>query len=129
MRDYSKKTRRLIRELAAEAYERQLRATLAALDESFTAWRNGVIGSGELSHRIHQHETGPSRELYKQYNYGDADMNVAYAVASGILTRDDVPQEVLEAIEDQIAFFTQMKERGELKEPQAVAAKYEGVSL
>jgi hypothetical protein len=55
-----------------EAYERELHRELTKLDQSFAEWRNGTISSGELSHRIHQYETGPSRELFKHYNRGSA---------------------------------------------------------
>lgn len=50
------------------------------LEQSFSAWRNGTISNGELSYRLHQYETGPSRELYKRYHDTPADMAVAYAI-------------------------------------------------
>src|SRR5512136_99908 len=68
MNNYSKNIKRLLREYMTEAYERELHRELTKLDQSFAQWRAGAISSGELSHRIHQYETGPSRELYKQYN-------------------------------------------------------------
>jgi hypothetical protein len=58
----------------------------------------GKISSGELSYRVHQYETGPSRELYKRYNGDLPDMMVAYAIAAGILPEAEVPAELLEAI-------------------------------
>jgi len=75
MRQYSKRIKRLIRDFMTEAYERELRRELVKLDQSMTEWREGKISNGEMSHRIHQYETGPSRELYKQYNDAAADMN------------------------------------------------------
>jgi len=56
MRDYPKRIKRLLREYSAEAYERELHRELTKLDRSFAEWRNGDIGSGELSHRIHLQE-------------------------------------------------------------------------
>lgn len=117
MRNYSKKIKRLIRENATEAYERELNRELSVVDESFAEWRSGQISSGELSHRLHKYETGPSRELFKQYNYGDADMNVACAIVAGILENDEVPSELLEALEHLIGFSLGLKERHELKMP------------
>ena len=70
MRDYPKKIKRLLREYAIEAHEPELHRELKKLDQSFVEWRNGTIDSGELSYRVHQYEVGPSKELYKQYNYG-----------------------------------------------------------
>ncbi len=59
MTDYSKHVKRLLRELAAEAYEKELSRELAKLEKSFDDWREGRINSGELSDRIHQYEGVP----------------------------------------------------------------------
>ena len=69
-----------------------------------------------MSYRIHQDETGPSREIYKRYNYGSADMSVAYAIVVGILDEEDVPVDLREAISGPIDLFRAMQERGELRE-------------
>ena len=70
-----------------------------------------------VSYRIHQYERGPSRELYKKYNYGEDDMNVAYAIVTGLLDRKDIPVELLDEIEGALSIFQAMKERNELKRP------------
>ena len=116
MRNYSGKIKRLLREYMIEAYERELHRELSNLDESFAEWRNGAISSGELSHRIHQYEIGPSRELYKQYNYGSDDNSVAYAIVVGILDVDEVPAELFEALSGPISMFRSMHQRGKLRE-------------
>lgn len=105
MRDYPKHVKKALREWAAEAYERELHRELALLDGSFDEWRGGKIGSGVLSARIHAYEMGPSRELYKRYNWGFPDANVAFALTEGILTHEEVPAEVFEAIEDLLSFY------------------------
>lgn len=117
MNDYPKSIKRLLREYAAKAYEKELSRELAQLDDSFVEWRDGKINSGELSYRIHQYETGVSRELFKKYNEGKNDFNVAYAVVTGILDRKDVPGELLEAIDKHLRFYESMKDDGELKLP------------
>lgn len=116
MTNYSKRIKRLLREWMTEAYERELHRELTKLDQSFAEWRNGTISSGELSHRIHQYETGPSRELFKHYNHGPRDMTVAYAIIVGILDQDKVPAELFEAISGPISFYRSLQERGELRE-------------
>lgn len=116
MRDYPKKIKRLLREAVTEAYERELHRALMKLDASFEEWRRGEIGSGELSYRVHQYDRGPSRELYQKYNQGWDDMNVAYAIVVGILTEDEVPEEVLATIEGSLEMFRGMQARGELRE-------------
>jgi len=117
MREYPKKVKKLIREFAAEAHERELRRELAKLDRRFAEWRDGRLGSGELSDEIHQYETGASRELFKRYNGDLPDMMVAYAITAGILQRREVPAELLEALAGPLEYFEGMRERGELKAP------------
>jgi hypothetical protein len=114
---YPKRIKRLLRELSAEAHDRELHRELTKLDASFSEWRSGAICSGELDHRIHIYKTGPARRLFKQYNYGMPDMNVAYAVVAGILNEDQVPAELLEAISRPLDFYKSLAERGELAEP------------
>lgn len=105
VRDYPKHVKKALREWSAEAHERELHRELALLDRSFDQWRSGKIGSGELSARIHAYEMGPSRELYKRYNSGLPDVNVASALAEGILTREEMPADVVEAIENLLNFY------------------------
>ena len=118
MNDYPKSIKRLLREFAAEAYEKELSRELARLDKSFSEWRDGNINSGELSHRIHQYEIGASRELFNKYNEGENDFNVAYAIVTGLLNRQDVPAELIEAIDKQISFYESLKDAGELRFPE-----------
>jgi hypothetical protein len=115
MRQYSKRVEELIREWMTEAYERELHRELTVLDESFTEWRKGAISNGELSHRIHEWERGPSRALFKHYNYGPQDTSVAYAIVLGILDEGEVPEELLEAIAGPLESFHSVQERGELR--------------
>jgi hypothetical protein len=117
MNDYPKSIKRLLREFAAEAYEKELSRELARLDESFAEWRDGKINSGELSDRIHQFETGASRELFNKYNEGKNDFNVAYAIVTGILNREEVPEELIDAIEKHLRFYQSLKDDGELRMP------------
>ena len=116
MPEQSKRVKRLIREWLTEAYERGLHRELVRLDESMAEWRRGAIGSGEMSHRIHEWETGPSRALFKWYNYGSKDMAVAFAIAAGILDEGEVPPELLEAIGNVLTLFRESQERGELRD-------------
>ncbi len=115
MKDYPKSIKRLLREYMTEAYERELHRELTKLDRSFAQWRNGTISSGELSYRVHQYETGPSREPYRQYNDSPHEMTVAYAIVIGILDESKVPPELLEAISGPLDFYRSLQERNELK--------------
>jgi len=117
MTEYPKKTKRLIRQFSMEAHERELHRELTKLDESFAEWRRGEIGSGELSFRMHKWDTGPPRELFKKYNSGYQDMNVAYALVTGILDWDEVPEELVEALSRHIAFYESLKAEDNLRMP------------
>ena len=117
-KDYPKPIKKLIRHYMIEAYERELHRELTKLDQSFTEWRQDKISSGELSYRVHQYDTGPSRELFKQYNDGQNDASVAYAIVAGILKQEEIPAELLEALENWLALYQGWKEEGRLAEPE-----------
>lgn len=56
--NYSKKVKRELRELAAQAYGHEFARELKKPDTSFAKWRNSSISSSEVSHRVHRYETG-----------------------------------------------------------------------
>jgi hypothetical protein len=105
MREYSKRVKRLLREFAARAYEIELGRALGELEQQFALWRGGQISAGELSDRIYAFTRGPARELWGRYNARLDDMQVAYAVVTGLLPRDELPAELLEVLEPIIAFY------------------------
>lgn len=117
-KDYPKPIKKLIRHYMIEAYERELHRELTKLDQSFMEWRQGKISSGELSYRVHEYETGPSRALFKQYNGGQDDASVAYAIVVGILKQEEIPPELLEALENWLALYQSWKEKNRLAEPE-----------
>lgn len=118
MQPYSKRIKWLLGEYSRKAHERELHRELTRLDASFDQWRKGNISSSDLDELVHKYEGGPARELWKQYNQGQADMNVAYAIVAGILDESEVPDELLEALERPLAFYRDMKERNELQLPE-----------
>jgi hypothetical protein len=117
MQAYPKHVKKLLREALTAAYEGELCAELTKLGHSFTEWRAGCISSGELSHRIHQYEVGPSRELFKRYNDGSPDMNVAYAIVIGVLERKSLPAELLEALAAPLSFYQSLADQNALATP------------
>lgn len=117
MKKRPRRINKLLRELAVEAYERELHRELIKLDKCFDEWRSGEISSGKLSRLIHQYDRGPARELFKTYHDDSVEMPVAYAITVGILERDAVPGEVLQALEVPLSFYQSLKERNRLKSP------------
>jgi hypothetical protein len=116
MAEHSQSIKRLLQQWKAEAHERELHRELTRLDESFAEWRKGLIGSGELSHRLHEWESGPARSLFKQYNDSRPDMMVAYAIVLGILDEREVPVDLLEALSGPLAFYRSLQAEGNLRD-------------
>jgi hypothetical protein len=60
----------------------------------------------ELSDLIHKFHQGPSREIWKIYTYSDLDMAVSRAIASGLLKKEEIPENLLDILDLKIGFFT-----------------------
>ena len=105
MHQYPKHVKRLIREYAAQAYEIELGQALGELEQQFALWRAGQISVGELNDRIHAFHQGPSRELWSRYNARIDDMLVAQAIVTGLLPRETIPAELLEALQPSMNFY------------------------
>ncbi len=104
MRKYSKKTKKLLHELAGEAYEEELQRALVPLSESFDKWKKHDISSGELSDLIHDFNRGPARDLLVKYDGSMEDLMVSSAIARGILGKHEVPEELLEQLSDLVEY-------------------------
>jgi hypothetical protein len=109
-RELPKRELRELRELAARAHEEELRRALVPLAEAFRGWEQGRVSSFELSDLIHEFHQGPARELYVRYALrGADDLNVASAVARGVLGREEVPAEVLEHLRREVELCERMR--------------------
>ena len=108
----TKANRRKLRELAGVAYTRELSAELAKLERDFVQWRSGEIDPFELSDRIHRFHDGISRDLYVLYRDLSPNHAVARAIVLQWLQENEVPSEILSALELAIGFF-----RGQSDEP------------
>ncbi len=102
---FTKSQKREIRRLAGIAYEREMSAAAAALEEEFKRWRRGELDVFALNEQIHKFHNGISRDLYKQYAMGDPDCAVALAVRRGFLTDQEVPAEIMSSIGGMVEFF------------------------
>jgi len=94
------------------AHEKELDRALVPLAEAFDRWRQRKLDSGSLALQIHDWDLGSQKELFKKYNYGIKEMNVAYAIVTGILDEKKVDAELLEYLQLHIAFY-----RNHLREP------------
>jgi hypothetical protein len=110
MKDFPPRVKKRIREYSMQAHENELKIALAELAPKFKAWEAGQMGSGELSDIVFRWANGINKELFKKYNYGMTEMNVAYAIVTGLLDRASIDQEVLEYLNNAIAFYERNRE-------------------
>lgn len=102
-----KRIKRLLREFAAKAHEEELRRALTPLGNAFERWSRGEAESFELSDLIHEFHQGPSRDLFVRYTRTPHDSAVAYAIASGIINRQEVPEDLLEHLALVLEYYGQ----------------------
>ena len=107
MQELTKSLKRKLREQSMLAHEEELRRALLPLAEQFEQWRQGKVQSGELALIIHDWDRGPQTELFKKYNYGIKEMNVAYAIVTGLLDERKVDIELLDYLQRHLAFCRQ----------------------
>ena len=98
-RNMSKKLEKTLRQFAGAAYERELSSATRALQEQFVRWENKEIDIFELNEKIHEFHNGISRTLYSRYVGMDAAFGVASALNRGILSREEVGEDVFLSVE------------------------------
>jgi hypothetical protein len=97
-REWTKSQRRLLRELAGKAYDRELAHEAGKLEADFACWRRGEIDVHELADRIHRFHNGPARRLYVVYTNGHQELAVGSAIGRGILTEEEATPEILDGL-------------------------------
>ena len=109
MEELSKKMKKEIRLLCSMAYEEELKRALLGLAKKVDLWKSGVLTSAKLTEEIHMFHDGESREIFKRYAHPMEKMCAAWAIANGILQRDVISPEVMEALKAEIAFYEEKK--------------------
>jgi hypothetical protein len=102
---FSKHERALLRSLAEEAWEAELREALEGLFEQFCRWAEHDMSSFELNELIHEYHNGTARELYKRYVLDAKPTAIAYAIAAGYLGEEDVDPALRDKLVDDIETF------------------------
>jgi len=100
MKSPPKSVRKALQQWTAIAYERELSIELRKLSVYFEQFENGKISPFEVSEAIHKFHDGIARELYGTYalSHGVDNMLVSNAVSNGVLSREELPAEILECI-------------------------------
>lgn len=103
--DLTKQQKRELRRIVALAYERELSAALATLEEQFCRWRAGEIGPHDLGDAIHKFHQGPNRSLWSRYNEGHGYLAAVAAVATGVVAQHEVAADLMEVLKPRLAAF------------------------
>ncbi|HEU4345033.1 MAG TPA: hypothetical protein VFU31_26070 [Candidatus Binatia bacterium] len=109
----SKQLRKMIGDWSAIAHDRELVKALRELRGEFDRWERGEIDPIELSDRIHKFHQGPARDLWVRYTTNPLDPQVAYAVATGILSKDEIPAELLQHLTNWLNFYEGLQRESE----------------
>lgn len=87
-----------LRELAAQAHQIELEAALDDLMDQFRGWKEEQQDAFELNEKIHEFHNGKSRELHKDYVFGDAKIAVAAAISRKTLDPDKIEENIMERL-------------------------------
>ena len=99
MAGMTKRQRKVLRQLAELARTREQASYLSELDVKFDQWRDGSMTGDDLNLAIHTYHQGPARDLYLRYDArGGPEVAVGLAVAQGVLSRDDIPDDLWEEV-------------------------------
>ena len=105
MRETPKRIKRLLREWASVAHDRDLREALADLRAHFDRLDRGEITPFELNDVIHNFHDGTSRDIWKRYASNMLEPAVASAVVAGVIVKEELPPELVEHLASTIAFY------------------------
>jgi hypothetical protein len=105
MQEAPKRIKRLVREWAGIANERELRKALSELRAQFARWERGDIDAFELNDLVHRFHRDTSREIWKRYATTHLEPAVASAVAAGVLRKEELPAELVQHIAGLIEFY------------------------
>ena len=105
MHNYSKSQMRRLRELSALLYERELKGSLSSLSHKFDDWKAGKVSSVEMGQLLHEYDYRESRRLWSKYDSPQHHMIVAHAFVKGILTENEIGQDLINELQPAIEFY------------------------
>jgi hypothetical protein len=105
MPDIPKRLKRLVREWAAVAHDRELSRALLELRTHFDRWQRAEITANDLNDRIHQFHQETSREIWKAYATNRPEPAIGFAVTTGVLRREELPPELLQHVAGWVQFY------------------------
>jgi hypothetical protein len=92
MNTLTKKQKKHLRALTDIAYERDLSRCLEVIANDFEAWKRNEISVWDLNQEIHKYHNEIARDLFKAYTMNDPVFSVAFGVAQGVISLEDVDE-------------------------------------
>jgi len=96
----SRKIDKQMRELAQLAYERDLSRCIDVLHAQMSEWKDGRMTVWDIEQSIHEFHNKIARSLYRSYAMNDTFLAVAFGVAQGVLSLNDIPESEKAKIQD-----------------------------
>lgn len=106
MAEFSKAQRKVLRDLAGQAYEAEAHRVLEELEREFVRWRANEIESSELLQAIHTFHQDQSRSLWSMYQGLKEPQIVARGSALGFLAGDVLPDDLRSALSPLIEMYS-----------------------
>jgi hypothetical protein len=96
----SRRVAKRMKELARLAYERDLSRCIDVLHAQMNVWKDGKMTVWDVEQSIHEFHNKIARSLYRSYAMTDDFLAVAFGVAQGVLSLDDIPESEKAKIQD-----------------------------
>lgn len=103
--DLSNLQRKLLRELAGKAFDRELERELKELGTAFDRWRSGEMEIQDLDESLEKYVRGGTRRKLAELYFTNSMMYfaVTHAIVRGVLKPEEVPAEIEDALSDNLA--------------------------
>lgn len=114
MAEFSKKTKKQLKELMIKADAKELDQALLKLSEAFDAWEHRQIDCWQLEELIHKFHNDHARKLFNYYNSKvDPVLIISSALSRNLIQKEDIPDEALTCIEHCLHHLFEDKETEE----------------
>jgi hypothetical protein len=96
----SRKIDKRMKELALLAYERDLSRCIDVIHAQMNEWKVGKMTVWDIEQSVHEFHNKIARSLYRSYVMTDTILAVAFGVAQGVISLDDIPESEKAKIQD-----------------------------
>ena len=114
-----KPVKKILSDLVYPAHETALRKPLADVLPYVEQWQRGEINVIGLADHVREFNDGPSRRIYKRFtwtNSWDLQVQVAGAIADGLIDEKSVPEAAMPYLNDLLEFQRRYRRSGDVGE-------------